>query len=85
MTFDYYDNLPHEMADNTESAATAIFNVLRRLYPGKSPAQVWSMIGLCEDIGSGQHDTQRPFSSVRVDTLAVTACCRALTSAIIHV
>jgi hypothetical protein len=51
MTFDYYDNLPHEMADNTESAVTALFNVLHRLYPGKSPGQLWGMIGLCEDIG----------------------------------
>ena len=28
MTFDFYDNLPHEMGDNTRDAATALFNVL---------------------------------------------------------
>lgn len=51
MTFDFYDSLPHEMADNTESAVTDLYNVLHRLYPGKSPARLWGMIGLCEDIG----------------------------------
>ena len=60
MTFDFYDNLPHEMADNTRGAATALFNVLHRLYPLKSPAQLWAMIGVCEDIGGpptpGQDD-----------------------------
>ena len=60
MTFDFYDNLPHEMADNTRDAATALFNVLHRLYPLKSPAQLWAMIGVCEDIGGpptpGQDD-----------------------------
>jgi phage-related protein len=70
MTFDYYDNLPHEMADNTDSAATAIYNVLRGLYPGKSPAQVWSMIGLCEDIGSGRHPGRDDYGNAETFTIA---------------
>jgi hypothetical protein len=51
-TFDYYDNLPHEMADNTETSAQTLFDRLHLLYPTKSPSQLWSMIGVCEDIGS---------------------------------
>ena len=36
MTFDYYDNLPHEMADNTEGAAQQLFDRLHELYPAKT-------------------------------------------------
>jgi len=51
MTFDYYDNLPHEMADNTEGAAQQLFDRLHELYPAKSASQLWGMIGICEDLG----------------------------------
>jgi len=70
MTFDYYDNLPHEMADNTESAATDIYNVLRQLYPAKSPAQVWAMIGVCEDIGSSRHPGRDDYGNAETFTIA---------------
>jgi hypothetical protein len=52
MTFDYFDNLPHQMAVNTETAAQHLYNTLHRLYPDKSPSQLWGMVGVCEDIGS---------------------------------
>ena len=51
MTFDYYDNLPHEMGDETEGAATQIYDRLHELYPGKTSAQLWGMIGVTEDLG----------------------------------
>lgn len=70
MTFDFYDNQPHEMADNTQSAATAIYNVLHSLYPGKSPARIWAMIGVCEDIGSARHPGQDDYGSAETFTIA---------------
>jgi hypothetical protein len=70
MTFDFYDNLPHEMADNTESAAVAIYNVLHQLYPAKSPAQVWAMIGICEDIGSPRHPGRDDYGNAETFTIA---------------
>ncbi|OKH99062.1 chitinase [Streptomyces sp. CB02923] len=48
MTFDYYDNATHNMADDTETAAQGLRDQLARLYPDKSDAQLWSMIGVTE-------------------------------------
>ena len=70
MTFDFYDNLPHQMADNTRDAATALFNVLHRLYPLKSPARVWAMIGLCEDIGGPPTPGQDDYGAAETLTIA---------------
>jgi chitinase len=51
MTFDYYDGLPHEMADDTETAAGHLYDTLEKLYPQLKPAAVWGMIGVTEMIG----------------------------------
>ena len=51
MTFDYYDNKPHEMARDTETAARHLYSTLHQLYPAKFPAQLWHMIGVTEMIG----------------------------------
>jgi chitinase len=51
MTFDYYDNQPHEMARDTVTAAGHLFATLHQLYPGKTAHQLWSMIGITEMIG----------------------------------
>jgi chitinase len=51
MTFDYYDNVPHEMANDTKTAANGLVNQLRSLYPGKSTSQLWGMVGVTEMIG----------------------------------
>ncbi|MEU6961331.1 chitinase [Streptomyces chrestomyceticus] len=48
MTFDYYDNAAHDMARDTETAAQGLHDQLARLYPDKSDAQLWSMIGVTE-------------------------------------
>ncbi|GCD95643.1 chitinase [Embleya hyalina] len=48
MTFDYYDNATHNMADDTETAAQGLYNTLAQLYPGKTPTQLWGMIGVTE-------------------------------------
>lgn len=51
MTFDYYDDAPHEMGKDTVTAATAVVNQLRTIYPHKSTAQLWRMLGITEMVG----------------------------------
>src|SRR5581483_11068260 len=51
MTFDYYDNQSHEMANDTKTAASGLHSQLASLYPGKSSTQLWNMIGVTEMIG----------------------------------
>ncbi|GGZ15473.1 chitinase [Streptomyces nitrosporeus] len=48
MTFDYYDNASHDMADDTETAAQGLHDQLARLYPGKTDSQLWGMVGVTE-------------------------------------
>ncbi|MEU1125919.1 chitinase [Streptomyces sp. NPDC005899] len=48
MTFDYYDNAAHDMAADTETAAQGLYDQLARLYPAKTSAQLWGMIGVTE-------------------------------------
>ncbi|MCM2430550.1 chitinase [Streptomyces sp. RKAG337] len=48
MTFDYYDNATHNMANDTQTAATGLYNQLARLYPAKTAAQLWAMVGITE-------------------------------------
>ncbi|WP_433208754.1 carbohydrate binding domain-containing protein [Dactylosporangium sp. CS-047395] len=51
MTFDYYDNQPHQMANDTKSASNGLHSQLQQLYPTKTSQQLWSMIGVTEMIG----------------------------------
>ncbi|MGC0422626.1 glycosyl hydrolase family 18 protein [Embleya sp. AB8] len=46
MTFDFYDNQPHQMANDAKSAATGLKNQLAQLYPNKSQADLWAMVGV---------------------------------------
>lgn len=48
MTFDYYDNQAHDMAKDTQTAAQGLYDLLAQLYPGKSAAQLWNMVGVTE-------------------------------------
>ncbi|GAA3451181.1 carbohydrate binding domain-containing protein [Dactylosporangium matsuzakiense] len=51
MTFDYYDNQPHQMANDTKSASNGLHSQLQQLYPSKTSQQLWSMIGVTEMVG----------------------------------
>ncbi|MER8182245.1 glycosyl hydrolase family 18 protein [Kitasatospora sp. NPDC094015] len=51
MTFDYYDNASHTMGEDTKTATTGLYNQLAKLYPTKTPAQLWGSIGIIEMIG----------------------------------
>jgi len=39
------------MGQDTITAANHLYDTLRELYPGNTSAQLWSMIGFCEDVG----------------------------------
>ena len=51
MTFDYYDDVPHEMAADTRTAAEAAIAQLRTVYPHQSAAHLWARLGITEMIG----------------------------------
>lgn len=48
MTFDYYDNATHNMADDTKTATTGLVGQLAQFNPGKTQAQLWGMVGVTE-------------------------------------
>lgn len=69
MTFDYYDNATHNMADDTKTATTGLEKQLASLYPSKSEAQLWGMIGVIEmpgidDFGAAETFTTADAASV---------------------
>src|SRR5580693_1534316 len=78
MTFDYYDNLPHEMADNTEGAAQQLYDRLHGLYPGKTPSQLWGMIGVTEDLGVDDFGPAETFTLADAGTVERWAAARGL-------
>jgi glycosyl hydrolase family 18 (putative chitinase) len=51
MTFDYFDNQPHEMAQDTMTAANALVATLRQIHPHASTHRLWSMVGVTEMVG----------------------------------
>jgi hypothetical protein len=62
MTFDYYDGATHEMGTDAENAATGLYSQLASLYPSKTPAQLWGMIGITlmpgiDDYGAAETTT----------------------------
>jgi hypothetical protein len=69
MTFDYYVGTTQEMATDTETAASGLYNQLAALYPSKTSAQLWGMIGVTEmpgidDYGSGETFTESDATTV---------------------
>jgi hypothetical protein len=78
MTFDYYDNLPHEMADNTEGAAQQLFDRLHRLFPRDSQRQLWGMIGVTEDLGVDDFGPAETFTTADARTVESWAASRGL-------
>jgi hypothetical protein len=78
MTFDYYDNLPHEMGDETIGAATQIYDRLHALYPGKTSAELWGMIGVTEDLGVDDFGPAETFTLADAHTVQAWAAARGL-------
>lgn len=63
MTFDYYDGATHDMAADTKTAATGLHDQLAALFPKKSPAKLWSMIGVIEMPGIDDYGPEETFTT----------------------
>ncbi|WP_433609163.1 carbohydrate binding domain-containing protein [Dactylosporangium sp. CA-139114] len=70
MTFDYYDNQPHRMADDTKTASNGLHAQLQQLYPGKTSQQLWSMIGVTEMIGVDDFGPAETFTVADANAVA---------------
>ncbi|MCE7003860.1 glycosyl hydrolase family 18 protein [Kibdelosporangium philippinense] len=51
MTFDFFDNKQHDMAQDAMTAGEALVKQLKELYPSKSNAQLWNMVGITAMVG----------------------------------
>jgi chitinase len=69
MTFDYYDNAAHNMATDTQTSANGLVNQLRTLYPGRTTAQLWSMVGIIEMIGVDDFGPAETFTPANATTV----------------
>ncbi|WP_067136084.1 glycosyl hydrolase family 18 protein [Microtetraspora malaysiensis] len=63
MTFDYYDGANHNMANDTQTATTGLHDQLATLYPDKTSAQIWNMIGVIEMIGIDDYGPAETFTT----------------------
>jgi hypothetical protein len=70
MTFDYYDDQPHDMAADTKNAANGLVATLRTLYPQRSTAHLWRMVGITEMIGIDDYGSGGEPGPKEVFTLA---------------
>jgi hypothetical protein len=69
MTFDYFDNQQHEMATDTMGAANAVHGQLANLFPGKSSAELWSMLGVTDMIGIDDFGPAETFTTADAATV----------------
>ncbi|MFG2905628.1 glycosyl hydrolase family 18 protein [Kitasatospora sp. NPDC048286] len=69
MTFDYYDNAAHDMAADTQTSAQGLYNQLAKLYPSKTPAQLWGSIGITEMIGVDDFGPAETFTVANATTV----------------
>jgi hypothetical protein len=69
MTFDYYDGSTHEMATDSENAANGLHGQLAGLYPDKSSAALWNMVGVTEMIGIDDYGAAETFTTADASTI----------------
>jgi chitinase len=69
MTFDYYDNASHNMATDTQTSANGLVNQLKALYPSKTTAQLWQMVGIIEMIGVDDFGPAETFTIANAQTV----------------
>lgn len=75
MTFDYWDGATHDMAADTKTAGAGLYGQLAALYPHKSPATLWGMIGITEMPGIDDFGPEETFTTddaVTVENWAVS-------------
>ncbi|MFI0720342.1 glycosyl hydrolase family 18 protein [Streptomyces sp. NPDC021224] len=63
MTFDYYDNATHEMANDTQTATQGLHDQLAKLYTSKTDAQIWNMVGIIEMPGIDDFGAAETFTT----------------------
>jgi hypothetical protein len=80
MTFDYYDGATHEMATDTENAANGLHGQLASLYPSKTSAQLWSMIGVTEMPGVDDYGPAETFTTADAPTVENWAVSKGIAS-----
>lgn len=69
MTFDYYDNATHNMAQDTQTAAAGLVSQLASLYPDKSQDQLWGMVGITEMPGIDDFGAAETFTTADAVTV----------------
>ncbi|MEC3992839.1 glycosyl hydrolase family 18 protein [Actinacidiphila sp. DG2A-62] len=69
MTFDYYDGATHNMATDTETAAQGLHDQLAQLYPSKTDAQLWGMVGVTEMPGIDDYGAAETFTTANATTV----------------
>jgi chitinase len=70
MTFDYFDGLTHEMATDTMTAAAGTVSQLHALFPNRSTARLWSMLGVTEMPGIDDFGAAETFTTADATTIA---------------
>ena len=63
MTFDYYDGQPHEMGQDTVTAAAAVIKQMQGVYPHKSESELWHMLGITEMVGIDDYGPPEVFTT----------------------
>jgi hypothetical protein len=69
MTFDYYIGTVQEMATDTESAGAGLYSELQSLYPSKTSAQLWGMVGVTEMPGIDDYGADETFTEADATTV----------------
>jgi chitinase len=69
MTFDYFDNQPHEMANDTMTAAAALVATLHQLFPHRSTRQLWATVGVTEMVGIDDFGPAETFTTADAATV----------------
>jgi hypothetical protein len=70
MTFDYYDDQVHEMAADTKTAAAGLLGTLRTIYPHRTIAELWHMVGITEMLGIDDYGSGGETGPLEIFTLA---------------
>ncbi|HEX4703379.1 MAG TPA: chitinase, partial [Pseudonocardiaceae bacterium] len=80
MTFDYFDNQPHEMATDTMNAANGLVSELQGLFPSKTNAQLWAMVGITEMPGIDDFGAAETFTTADATTVENWAVSKGISS-----
>ncbi|HEX5116182.1 MAG TPA: carbohydrate binding domain-containing protein [Pseudonocardiaceae bacterium] len=80
MTFDYFDGASHEMANDTETAASGLVSQLQSLFPSKTTSQLWSMVGVTEMPGVDDFGPAETFTTADATTVENWAVTKGISS-----